>query len=81
MIFMEDEDSLAEGRGLELNSLGGVLITPGGCCGEVKLGASPQVFDGARQGRDWPRCIALHPAGKSLLLNPALLRCDPPVRA
>ena len=44
---------MAEGRGLELNSLGGVLINPAGCCGVAKLEAGPQAFDGARRGRDW----------------------------
>ena len=44
---------LAEGRGLALNSLGGEPRNPSGWCGEAKLGAGPQVFDGARQSRDW----------------------------
>ena len=60
---------MAEGRGLELNSLGGEPRNPSGSCGEAKLGASPQVFDGTRRTRDWPRWPALHPEGKSLLLN------------
>jgi len=40
---------LAEERGPALNSLGGEPRNPSGSCGEVKLGASPQVFDGARR--------------------------------
>ncbi len=52
---------MAEGRGLEPKSLGGVLITPGGCCGEARLEASPQAFAGARRARDWLRSIALQP--------------------
>ena len=52
---------MAEGRGLEPKSLGGVLITPGGCCGEARLEASPQAFAGARRARDWFRSIALQP--------------------
>lgn len=35
--------------GRELNSLGGEPRNPSGSCGEVKLGASAQVFDGARR--------------------------------
>ena len=40
---------MAEGKGLELNSLGGVLIKPAGCCGDGNLGVLSQVFAGARR--------------------------------
>ncbi len=40
---------LAGEGGRELNSLGGEPRNPSGSCGEVKLGASPQVFDGVRR--------------------------------
>ena len=43
------EDYLAEERGLEPKSLGGVLITPAGSCGEAKFGAGPLAFAGARR--------------------------------
>ena len=72
---------MAEGRGLKLNSLGGGPRNPSGCCGEARLEASPQVFYGARRTRDWPRCIALHPAGIpascSGLSEPPIVRTSP----
>ena len=40
---------MAEGRGLELNSLGGEPRNPSGCCGEARLEAGPQAFAGARR--------------------------------
>ena len=69
---------MAEEGGLELNSLGGGQRNPAVSCGEADLGVDPQVFDAARRARDWPRWLAFKPDGKSILLNPALLRGDPP---
>ena len=55
---------LAEGRGLALNSLGGEPRNPSASCGEAKLGASSQVFDGARRARDWCSQMILRHAAR-----------------
>ena len=58
-----ENGDMAEERGLEPKSLGGVLITPAGCCREAKLEAGPQAFAGARRARDWARWLVLQPDG------------------
>ena len=72
---------MAVGRGLEPKSLGGVLITPAGCCGEAKLEAGAQGFDGPRQPRDLPRRVALLPAKGLFTEIPLVLRYTPPLVA
>ena len=67
---------MAEGRGLELNSLGGEPRNPSGCCGEAKLGASPQVFYGARRTRDWCSQMILRHAARGCSDLVEDLRCQ-----